>query len=163
MKVSMFSWRLWFVVAALMAIAAVVAAGFTRSHLLAEVERDAAQREAAEERIARRVQSLIGDDFNQVAERLAQENKDAEKSRNALLADIRAGVRRLYVPIRLPDTGSAAVAGGDQREARAELTGEAAAVLVGITDDGDAGIRALNGCVAAYNKVRARLQEMGAQ
>lgn len=157
MKVSVFSWRLWALVAVLMAVAAVVAAGFTRQHVLDQVELDAAKEEAAEQRVARAVEQAIGLHFNQLASDLVKENQNASNKQAQLLTDIRTGVRRLYIPVRAPGTSDPAIAGGDRSEARAELTAEASEFLVSLAGEGDRSIRSLNACIDAYNGVREEL------
>lgn len=157
MTVSVFSWRLWALVAVLMAAAAVVAAGFTRQHVLDQVALDAAKEEAAAQRVARAAEQAIGLQFNKLAKDLAKENQDASNKQAQLLTDIRTGVRRLYIPVRAPGAPDSTAAAGDRDEARAELTAAASEFLVSLAGEGDRSIRALNACIAAYDGVRAQL------
>ncbi|CAG2129052.1 hypothetical protein [Cupriavidus numazuensis] len=93
----------------------------------------------------------------------ARKESDAENQTVvAELAALRAGARRLSLPVRAcapgpGDVPADAAATGGAGAARAELTAEAGAALVGIVADGNAGIRDANTCIGIYNAVRDRL------
>lgn len=84
------------------------------------------------------------------AENKLQKEKQSAKSKiDQLRADVSSGAVRLSVRASC----SATSAGGDS-ETRAELDGETAQDLIGITADGDQAIIELNACIDFYNKIK---------
>lgn len=96
----------------------------------------------------------------QRADKLQQDQDHAKTERDRFNADVRSGAVRMSIPIA--DGQCAAVtapvdttaAGGDQRQARAELDPATAAALDAIAGEGDDATRQLNACIDAYNTVR---------
>jgi hypothetical protein len=94
-----------------------------------------------------------------------QEIANAQIKHDRLVADIRAGARRVSVPTVAtvcisPDTAAAAVAGGFKAETRSELTGPAFEFLNAIAVDGNAAIRRANACADAYAIAEAFIDKL---
>ena len=96
----------------------------------------------------------------QRADHLSQDQDHAKTERDRFNADVRSGAVRMSIPVAgghctaTADPGNTAAAGGDWRQARAELDPATAAALDAIAGDGDDATRQLNACIDAYNTVR---------
>lgn len=96
----------------------------------------------------------------QRADKLQQDQDHAKTERDRFNAGVRSGAVRLSIPvaggqwITAADPFHTATAGGDWRQARAELDPATAAILDAIAGDGDDATRQLNACIDAYNTVR---------
>ena len=130
---------------------------------VAELKRSYAEQVADAVSVARATEAALRADIERIQTHHAQEQARAKAASDRLVADLRAGARRLSVPAACPggDPGDSTTAGG-RREARAELDPAAAADLVAIAADGDDAIRALNACVDAYEAARGRVGDTSA-
>lgn len=153
--------RLWLALIALSA-AAYFAGDYSASRKYKA--REAAANTAAKTKLddatdrARETERVLSQSLASRADQHKEELQNEKIKRNRFIADVRSGAIRLSIPVI---TGSAnatsadpAVASGDRRQARAELTSEAGITLAAIADDGDDAIRQLNSCIDAYSIVR---------
>ena len=140
-------------------IAEVATLRWEHSELVAE----AALQHAIEVDAMRRLeQSLRGDIENMQAQR-AQEIASAKIEHDRLVADVRAGHRRLSIAVKScaatgtqagsPSQGTGAVVAA----AFADIDDAAAERLIAIAREGDDAIRDLNACIGAYEAVRRRI------
>lgn len=96
----------------------------------------------------------------QRADKLQQDQDHAKTERDRFNADVRNGAVRVSIPVAggqcaaVTDSVHTTAAGGDWRQARAELDPATAAALDAIAGDGDDVTRQLNACIDAYNTVR---------
>ena len=83
-----------------------------------------------------------------------EENDDAKRRYDALLARIHRGAVRVSIPVRedsgLPRRGHS---GHDDQKAQAELDPETAERILAVGRDGDEAIRELNQCIDQYRAV----------
>lgn len=81
-------------------------------------------------------------------DKLQKDLKDAQTRNDSLRADLAAGSKRVLVRASCPASGSvpgpAGSPGVDDGAGYAELDGQVASAMVGITSDGDTSIRKLN-------------------
>ena len=95
------------------------------------------------------------------AEQLNQEQEHAKTERDRFNAGVHSGAVRVSIPVASGQCAAAtdpvhtAAAGGDWRQARAELDPATAAALDAIAGEGDDAARQLNACIDAYNSVRS--------
>lgn len=162
MPTSIRTW-LWIILAALVCLAASGIASYRYGSAvwktrMAEADFAAAQRLAELTEKALATEISLRTELEALQIEAAKEKNNAEKTINALRADVRSGSLRLSV-ISNPGSRSALCAdpGDDNRETRAELDPAFAESLITIAADGDAAIRDLNRCIDQYNSVRAHL------
>jgi hypothetical protein len=93
---------------------------------------------------------------------------DAKVYENDLESKLRSGARRLSVLVSAnqacpagPPQGAAPAGVDNGAEVRADLDPNAAAEITGATDTGDDAIRRLNGCIQAYDAVKAAADQLG--
>jgi flagellar biosynthesis GTPase FlhF len=128
-----------------------------------------AEKLAKAQQDARQTESGLRGELEAQQAKAAKEQEDAKSREDALVERVRTGNLRLSVAARCqahqPGGGSAATAGGSERqqEARAELDPAAAERILAIGRDADRNTRERNACVDAYEAVRARINaQLGA-
>lgn len=134
-----------------------------------------AKKKGADDRELARLNALLADAKARLAEARAsltiqQKELENAKSINAgLQSDLVAGRRSLRTPVR-PTTSICESAHPDGTTAgrldhdaavTAELDGQVAAGLAGLTGEGDASIRRLNACITAYRAVEKAINTTG--
>ena len=91
---------------------------------------------------------------------LRKANNAARVKEDKLRADIAAGERKLFIPVKPPQcpisaTSDPAPASGDNSgTASAELDRSTAESLIAIAAEGDTAIRKLNACIQTYEQMR---------
>ena len=148
-------------------VAGCAAQGWRKDAAIAELQRAAATSAAtaatALVQATGRVLTLERAAVTAVAERteqLNQEQDNAKTERDRFNAGVRSGAVRVSIRTAGGQCTTAAdpvytvAAGGDRRQARAELDPATAAALDAIAGDGDDATRQLNACIDAYNTVR---------
>lgn len=102
----------------------------------------------------------LRDELSAKDAQLIKEKNNAQKTIDALRADVRSGALRLYA-VSNATCGSAdgADTAAQFGEARTELDPAFAESLITIAADGDEAIRELNHCIDAYDSVRAAVNE----
>lgn len=144
-----------------------MAQGWRKDAAIAELQREAATGAAtAATKLAQATARVLtlertaGAALVQRADKLHQDQDHAKNERDRFNADVRSGVVRLSIPVAggqcttTADPVHTTAAGGDWRQARAELDPATAAALDAIAGDGDDATRQLNACIDAYNTVR---------
>lgn len=148
-------------------VAGWAAQGWRKDAAIAELQRTAATSTAtATTKLAQATARVLmleraaGAALAQRADQLNQEQDHAKTERDRFMLDVRSGAVRVSIPVAggqcaaTTDPVHTAAAGGDRRQARAELDPATAAALDAIAGDGDDATRQLNACIDAYNTVR---------
>lgn len=149
------------------AITGWMAQGWRKDAVIAVLQRDAATGAAtAAIKLAQATARVLtleraaGTALVQRADQLQQDQDHAKTERDRFMLDVRSGAVRVSIPVAGGQCATAtapvdtAAAGGDWRQARAELDPATAAALEAIAGDGDDATRQLNACIDAYNTVR---------
>lgn len=152
------------------AIAGWMAQGWRKDAAVAVLQREAATSAAtaatALVQVTGRVLTLeraAGAALAQRADKLTQDQTHAKTERKRFNADVRSGAVRVSIPIASGQCAAVTAvtapvattaAGGDWRQARAELDPATTAALDALAGDGDDATRQLNACIDAYNTVR---------
>lgn len=129
----------------------------------AEAVRLATEEHALQIAAERAKEQALRADFDRLQAEAAEEKAHAKAEFDRVVADLRAGNRRLSVAVRscstaqAGDSGAGAAPAAGHQEARAELDPAAAERILGVARDGDDAIRDLNACVDAYEAVRKRI------
>jgi hypothetical protein len=101
----------------------------------------------------------LQNDIDRMEKSHSEEMEHAQKTHDDVVADLRAGMVRVSIPVKTKACpsgidGSASAPNGDQ-EARAELDPEAASTLEAIAFEGDQAIRDLNTVIDIYQRASA--------
>ena len=108
---------------------------------------------------ARETEQRMAEVAQTYAQTLKKANDVARIKEIKLRTDLASGERKLFIPVKAPDSPMSVSepstpASGDT-ETRAELDGRVAQALVDLTARGDQAIRQLNTCIDQYNQVRS--------
>lgn len=130
----------------------------------AETKRQHAEALAAAIQEAREREHAMQADIEKIQAAAAKERLNAKSREDALVESVRSGERRLRIAAVCTGGGKpglrAPVASGGGAEVQvAELDGAASERILRIGFDGDQAIRERNACVAAYEAVRARINQ----
>jgi prophage endopeptidase len=114
--------------------------------------------------VARQTERLTAETLNQIAIQYEEDKTDALRERDAVIADLRAGNRRLRDPgaTRQPGLGGASGSATSPRQCdgpeAGELSGQTSEFLVGLMAEADEVVKQLTACQAVIRADRETLR-----